>query len=783
MTLAVNIAATQILLDRRTTSLDSFASIAAGVRLDSARLDAERLQALVAGPFELADLRVTAVRRASSLRSQTRRMTEVAPRSPVVANFSRTFADYDRMVDATFDEMLAGQLQKALQRSASGAALRTAFLDAALALGAGPEPRPRRGARVTVPGWLAAGAAFVLAAGLIRRRQRANGAADGSAMLVENAESPMFVVDRDETVAWANTAAQRLFGRASAAAVGSPLAALLTPTELQRILTANAAVRREGKAQHTHVSVNGPFQPRHFDGSATLTSAEPSSDARKTHSVLWVMHDVTDRQQFERDLVHKAFHDSLTGLPNRALFRDRAALALARNRRNGLIVSVMFIDLDGFKNVNDSLGHEAGDELIVEMGFRLSSLLRPGDTLSRLGGDEFAVLVEDSRPKLADVLAERMLDAIRQPILIRGREVLVGASIGLTEASPSATVEVMLRNADTAMYAAKEKGKNRVERFHHLMFQEATDRLELDSELRRAVEAGQLRLNYQPIVDLRTRRMVGVEALLRWFHPGRGVVPPHVFIPLAEQSRSIIEIGRWVLCEAIGEAARLPRELGLRVNVNVSALQLGDEALLSIIREQLERTGLPPELLVLEITETLLLDDMDAVVRRLDEIRAIGVRIALDDFGTGYSSLSYLQRLPADSLKIDQSFIADHLLDDETSGSFVRAIIELSRNLGLQAVAEGVETEAQAEWLLAAGCTLGQGYLFARPMPPESLRLAVQEYVQNERADRGRVDGSAVQSGAQSGAQSGVESGEGTLEMMRTTDPDEATESSGFSRS
>jgi EAL domain-containing protein (putative c-di-GMP-specific phosphodiesterase class I) len=306
---------------------------------------------------------------------------------------------------------------------------------------------------------------------------------------------------------------------------------------------------------------------------------------------------------------------------------------------------------------------------------------------------------------------------------LRGQEIFVGASIGIAEAAPGINTEALLRNADTAMYAAKDRGKNCVVRFHSMMFQEATERLELDGELRRAIDLDQLRLYYQPIISLQENRMVGFEALLRWFHPVRGVVSPEVFIPIAEESGSIVDIGCWVMRKAIQQAAMFPADYPLTVNVNVSARQILDDRLLAIVIEELRRHEVPANRLTIEITESVFLDDIDATVVRLEKFRDLGVGLAIDDFGTGYSSLSYLHRLPVQSLKIDRSFIAKRATYAELDAdSFVLAILDLAKALGFKSVAEGIETEDQVRWLTAHGCDLGQGYFFARPLPAESLK-------------------------------------------------------------
>lgn len=458
----------------------------------------------------------------------------------------------------------------------------------------------------------------------------------------------------------------------------------------------------------------------------TLTRVELGHAGSNRNGAVWTIRDVTEQRGVEADLIQRAYHDPLTGLANRALFRDLVAEALRLRETTGSIISVLFIDLDGFKNVNDSLGHDAGDELIKEMANRLRSLVRTNDRLARLGGDEFAVLIEDPRSKLADFVAERILEAIRRPTTLNGQEIFVGASVGIAEAVPGSTTEDLLRNADTAMYAAKDNGKDRVVRFHTMMFREAADRLELDADLRRAIDNNELQLQYQPIIALSDRRMVGVEALVRWFHPERGLISPSVFIPIAEESGAIVQIGRWVLRTAIRQVAELARGDSFTVHVNVSPRQLNDDRLVDYVADELSHWGLPPECLTLEITETTFLENIDAAVARLENLRALGIELSVDDFGTGYSSLSYLQRLPVQSVKIDQSFIVDRSTTEALdSDPFVSAILDLTRNLGFVSIAEGVESEAQAQWLTEQGCDCAQGYYFSRPVGFEALRNAM----------------------------------------------------------
>ena len=436
-----------------------------------------------------------------------------------------------------------------------------------------------------------------------------------------------------------------------------------------------------------------------------------------------VTEDVTARKLLEARLEHQAFHDPLTGLANRALFRDRVAQALAQARRNGMRPTVLFLDLDDFKGVNDSLGHAEGDRLLCKVAGHLLNATRGCDTVARLGGDEFAVLLTStSEPADAAVVAERIVAALARPIALAAREVRVGASVGVATAQVGEGTDELLRNADLAMYQAKARGKGTYEVFATALFEEMNDRAALEADLHRALDADEFRLEYQPIVDLDSERVVGVEALLRWDHPERGVVPPARFIPIAEASGVILPLGRWVLEEACRQVARW-RGAGaseLYVAVNLSSSQLRHAPFSADVARALETSGLPAHALLLEITEGVVMEDTEANVSRLAELKALGVRLAIDDFGVGYSSLSYLQRFPIDVLKIDKSFV-DGVHDCESDQALARTIVALGRTLSLCTVAEGIEHAPQRESLRTLGCTLGQGYFFARPMRPERL--------------------------------------------------------------
>ena len=419
------------------------------------------------------------------------------------------------------------------------------------------------------------------------------------------------------------------------------------------------------------------------------------------------------------ELRHQALHDSLTGLPNRVLALDRAQQMLARARRQRIPVAALYVDIDGFKNVNDSFGHAAGDELLQIVSSRLLTVVREGDTAARLGGDEFVVLLDGSTLDAgAELVAQRLLEVLRQPYELSrtgGRKLSVTASIGIASGARSDADE-LLRDADLALYSAKEAGRDRYAVFASSMQETSRDRLTLEMDLREALDRGQLRVVYQPTFDLRSRRVTGVEALARWQHPTRGMLNPDDFIPVAEASGLIIPIGRWILNEACRQGARW-RAHGhaIGVAVNVSARQLESDEMLEDVRRALERSGLDARALTLEVTETALMRDQSATAERLRALKTLGVRIAIDDFGTGYSSLAYLRQFPADALKIDRSFI-DGIATSKGSAALIHTLVELGRTLGIETLAEGIEDRAQLETLQREHCDQGQGFLFSRPL-------------------------------------------------------------------
>ncbi len=430
-----------------------------------------------------------------------------------------------------------------------------------------------------------------------------------------------------------------------------------------------------------------------------------------------------------RELSHLALHDPLTGLPNRALVLDRAEQMLARAARNpGTVAGALYIDVDGFKHVNDNLGHAAGDRLLTVAGERLQRTVREQDTVGRLGGDEFVVLVEATPEELTAVaLADRLTQTLREPVELgdTGKLFSVTASIGVASGS-YATPDELLRDADLALYAAKAAGKDRYALFDAGLHADAEGRLALQSELGAAIDDQQLFLHYQPIFELASRRVVGVEALVRWRHPQRGIVAPASFIPLAEESRLIVPIGRWVLDEACRQAAVWNAVgLNLGISVNVSAYQLGGREFAEDVLGALERSRIAPSSLTLEITETTLVRDVPAACERLQEVKALGVRIAIDDFGTGYASLSHLQRMPVDILKIDRSFVSA-LGDGPQSRELLAAILGVGQSLSLSVVAEGIEDASQRTTLEQMGCEMAQGFLLGHPGPAREVELLLE---------------------------------------------------------
>ena len=479
---------------------------------------------------------------------------------------------------------------------------------------------------------------------------------------------------------------------------------------------------------------------RHADG-RWLTFEVTYTNLLKDPAVRGIVvnaHDITAQGELTRELADQAFHDSLTGLANRLLLRDRLEHALAQTRRSGQVVSVLFCDLDNFKMINDTLGHEAGDRVLVEVATRLQATVRDGDTIARLGGDEFAIICESATCAESAQTATRVLEALRQPFATGNREAVISASIGSADNHADALdADELLSRADIAMYVAKARGRDRYEPFAHHMQTELLERHELHGDLRKALDRHELIVHYQPLVDLGTGRIESFEALVRWNHPTRGQIEPDEFIPLAEETGLILPVGRYVLREACLQTATWHASgiADIAIGVNVAAQQLLDADFIKDVREALEQADLAPRYLTLELTETTLLTNTALVSERLHDLKQLGVQIAIDDFGTGYSSLAYLRDFPVDYLKIDRAFVAELTGERSAQGlTMINSIIALSHNLKLTVVAEGIEEPSQRDQLRQSGCNTGQGYLYSRPLSPHDATQLLAEHTTTHRA-------------------------------------------------
>ena len=541
--------------------------------------------------------------------------------------------------------------------------------------------------------------------------------------LVTNSSDVVTVVDVDSTIRYQSPSAQRVFGHDHAALAGTLLSDLVDQDDRPRFLELLGDATAHPFS--TTVAEFGILDSQGHRSHAEMTITNLLEDPSVAGLVLNTR-DVTERKRLEEELVHQAFHDSLTGLANRALFKDRVQHAISRQRRWRRRVAVLFLDLDGFKAMNDSFGHNFGDQILAAVGERLRAALRTCDTAARLGGDEFAVLVEDLTGESGAVAAvQRLSEALLEGFTIEGREVMVTASTGIAFAETgNETADELLRNADLAMYRAKMQGRGTYRRYEPTMHSGVVERVELEADLRQALGKGEMSLHYQPIVDLRTGRISGVEALLRWHHPIRGFVSPMEFIPIAESNGLIVPIGEWVLGEACRQVRswqeRLPGYANLSVSVNLSARQVQTSGLVTVVLHALEKSGLDARTLTLEMTESIVMEHAEDTLSTLGELRDLGIRLAIDDFGTGYSSLSYLHRFPVDVVKIDRSFIT-RLTSEAEEAALACSIVRIGQAMHLATVAEGIETPEQLDLLRDMGCELGQGFLFARPMPAADL--------------------------------------------------------------
>jgi diguanylate cyclase (GGDEF)-like protein/PAS domain S-box-containing protein len=541
-------------------------------------------------------------------------------------------------------------------------------------------------------------------------------------LITENSTDLITKHSASGVVAYASPVLMTILGISPAAMVQHSLLEFVHPDDQAAVRSAFAGAA--GGDALPSIIVRIRHVDQHYVSFETAFRLMISAAGEATHEILCVSRNISDRMQMEARLHDIARTDRLTGLPNRFLLEERFAVGLGQARREGSMFAILMIDIDRFKNINDTLGHGMGDALLKLAASKLSACTRPQDTLARWGGDEFVLLLPqiDNHRAALDIAA-RCLGALKQPFLVDGRALHLTSSIGVcVSTDASAEADIMLRNADTAMYKAKTRGGDCVIAYATEMSAGAQNRLSMENALFQAVERHELLLYYQPLVSCKTGRIAGVEALLRWQHPELGLVSPAQFIPIAEETGLIGSIGEWVLHTSCAQMSHwysrgLPK---IAISVNLSSRQFRHDGFLGTIKSVLEDTGLDPQMLELELTESLLMDDTERSKAILTELKALGVTVAIDDFGTGYSSLSYLKGFQLDALKIDQAFTAD-LLTSEANASIVRATIGLAKGLRLRTIAEGVETMAQANYLTEQGCDALQGYLFARPMPPDAF--------------------------------------------------------------
>ena len=578
---------------------------------------------------------------------------------------------------------------------------------------------------IALLGWFAKGREEAEAE--LRHRERRFSA------LVINSSDIVIVAGLDGTLEYTSPAFERVLGYGEA--------------EMQSLLAPELLHAEDLLALRETLAAFGPFDAiqkelrlRRSDGTwlwfeAAITNLRADPDV---NGFVANLRDITRRKEAEERLAHAALHDELTGLPNRTLILDRAQQMLDRSRREQLPVAAMFLDLDNFKDVNDSLGHEVGDRLLGAVARRFEGVLRPGDTVGRLGGDEFVVLIEGA--SLAggpNLVADRLHDSLREPFLVEGYErvpLSISASIGIAFGDRS-TAQELLRHADVALYRAKSMGKRCSAVFQPEMQSEVLRRLELEIDLHAAIAENQFFLLYQPIYELKELTPLGVEALLRWQHPTRGVVGPDEFIPVLEETGMILEVGHWVLNQACLQAAEWSRlNVPLTMSVNVSMRQLESDLFLDHVDEALSNSGMDPSKLIVEVTETALMHDSKATVRRLRLLKDLGVLIAIDDFGTGYSSLAYLRQFPVDALKIDRLFVAA-MADTPESMALIHTFVELGRTLGINTLAEGIEEEWQLRFLQNEMCEQGQGFLMSKPLEPDQFECMVLERPNQKRIE------------------------------------------------
>jgi diguanylate cyclase (GGDEF)-like protein/PAS domain S-box-containing protein len=690
------------------------------------RLDASLKKALALEPQSAGMLRELLAKHARYLLFAKQMFSEVDLHNIARAN------EIDEDADPLFDDIE----QKVLAAAAQHRADATRQLERLVAV--------QRVVLVSTPVVLLIGVAFALL--FLQMLRRIRQSADAAAQevlrkserrlqaLVANTSDAILVCDANGMVVYEAPTRRPDPQKNTSRVVGT---SLLDPTHPTDRATLRAALQAVSSTPHSTKSIEirtrGEGDEWRFI-ELTLTNLldEPAIDA-----IVATASDITERKQFEEQLARRAFYDTLTSLPNRALLLDRIGQAEARARRRNAAIGVLFIDLDNFKRVNDSLGHHAGDRVLVAASERIRRCIRPSDTAARLGGDEFVVLLEhlgNDATIEGTLVAERILAQFSQPFEIDGKHYIVGASVGLAFAHAGGDrcdADALLRDADVAMYRAKNGGKGRYVIFEENMHEEAVKRLEIETDLRCAIEHGELRVHFQPVMQLQTEGFREMEALVRWQHPTRGLLPPSEFIAIAEESGLIVALGRFVLNEACQQVARwqrmFPTEPPLQISVNLSPGQFDDPNLVDDVAAALGAARISAAALKLEVTEGLIMRDTEKSIATLQRLKESGVTIAVDDFGTGYSSLSYLRRLPLDVLKIDRSFVQG-IGQNAEDDAIVRAVISLAQSLGLSVTAEGIETAEQASLLREWSCQTGQGYLFSRPLPADQFTRLFREH-------------------------------------------------------
>jgi diguanylate cyclase (GGDEF)-like protein/PAS domain S-box-containing protein len=560
--------------------------------------------------------------------------------------------------------------------------------------------------------------------------------------IVNTSPDIIYILDQDGHFTFINERIESLLGYSREEIIGKHYSFLVHHDDLEHakyVFNERRIGPRASKNVELRLKCKDDDKARQFKNrtlpvelSSTGIYDDKSASKKRYSGTYGVARDVTERKLAEETINFQAYHDLLTKLPNRALLRDRLNMAINQAKRDNETLAVMFLDLDRFKNINDSLGHMIGDELLQQVSSRLQSCIRAGDTLARFGGDEFTLML----PKLhngrsdASKLAEKITRTLKQPFYVDGHELYVSASIGIAlYPQDGITIDSMIKHADVAMYHVKGQGKNGYQFYSDEMNVPYVKKLSLDTGIHNALKNNEFKLVYQPQINLRTGEIVGVETLLRWDHPQHGQISPAEFIPFAEESGLIVEIGHWVIKSACAEMSRwrLSRLPDIRLAINISARQLMEDSIAEFIIDTLKSFNLPGHLLELEITENAILDDMDSVIRKLKKLSSYDINIAIDDFGTGYSSLSYLHKLPIHTLKIDRTFLKESRINKEDN-TIINTIVAMAKGLKLNVIAEGVESQAQLDYLREIECSEAQGFLFGKPLPPDVIaQLLIQE--------------------------------------------------------